>query len=301
MSSTIDTPPGTGTAPQIQDAAAPSPTRPKPNWFRRVVMTLAFAYVGWIILALFAQDFVIYLGAYRGSPTTDGPSDPAVTQLWLEPAEGVRVEGWFMPGEGRTATNPGPAVLVLHGNKHWIDDIWRFHSAYTKAGYSFLAVDYRGYGRSRGTPSAAALISDAKAWMKRLRERPEVDPDQIVVHANSLGGALAIEVAAEYPVRILILESTFYRLEELFGRLLLPQFICRTSFRSHELLSEVRAPVLVIHGRNDWLIPISHGERLADAAAIAEFIDNDSGHTNYEPDWPAIRGFLGAGRLPEPQ
>lgn len=266
----------------------------------RWLLGLGIAYAVWFLLMAVGQDLVIYMGAYRSRAATDGPQDPAVQQLWLEPKAGVRVEGWFLPGDGRSPQNPGPAVLFLHGNKHRIDDIWRFSLPYVKAGYSFLAVDYRGYGRSSGEPSHDELISDSLAWFDQLAQRPEVQRDRIVLHGNSLGGAVAIAIAAQRDAAAVILESTFTSIADLFPRLGLPPFVCRAAYPSAELIARVYEPVLAVHGDKDWIIPMSHGQELARRAPRATFVQTDAGHMDYEPEWGAIWEFLGGVGMPVP-
>lgn len=266
--------------------------------FVRLLIAIGTAYLLWVLMIYLAQDKIIYLGTLRSRPATDGPARLDVQQLWLEPAPGVRVEGWFLAGDGRTRHNPGPAVLFLHGNKHHIDDIWRFSLPYAKAGYSFLAVDYRGYGRSGGEPSQSELVSDCLAWFDLLSDRPEVEQGAIVVHGNSLGGALGIVIASQRQAAALILESTFTTIAELFPRLGVPAFLCRAQYSSAELITKVQEPILIVHGNADWIIPISHGRKLAAKVPHAVFRETESGHTNYEPEWEAIWEFLGGLGLP---
>lgn len=260
---------------------------------------LVIAYFCWMILVWAGQNFFIFLGAYHDHDQGATPNDPRVEQVWFEPAPEARVEGWFLPGADRSADNPGPAVLFFHGNNHVIDDDWHISVPYHNAGYSFLAIEYRGYGRASGTPTQEALVSDAKWFYDWLAARPEVDPDKIIFHGNSVGGGIAIAITPAKKPAALILESTFYSLKSLFPRLGVPPFLCREPFRSDLIIPEIEAPMLVVHGNRDWIIPMKHSKRIVAAAPNATFAEIDAGHRHYEPAWPAIKAFLKENNFPE--
>ncbi|MGE3180278.1 MAG: alpha/beta hydrolase [Phycisphaerae bacterium] len=275
-----------------------SQTRPKRRRIKFWLIGLGIAYLCWMLLVWAGQNFFIFMGAYHGFDQGATPNDPRVEQVWYEPEPDVRVEGWFLAGKDRTANNPGPAILFFHGNNHVVDSDWRISVPYANAGYSFFAIEYRGYGRATGSPNQEALISDAKWFYDWLVARPEVDAEKIIFHGNSVGGGIAIGISPEKKPAALILESTFYSLKSLFPRLGVPSFLCSQPFRSDLIVGDIDAPMLVVHGNSDWIIPMSQSKKLAAAARDATFAETDAGHRHYEPAWDAIDKFLVAQGYP---
>ena len=247
----------------------------------------------WFLFILAAQEFIFFFGAYGWKNPTDGPRDPEVEQIWLKPGAGTQVEAWFKLGRGRSAASPGPLAVFFHGNQNWVDDKWELVSGpYIRSGVSVLATEYRGYGRSTGVPSEAALIADAIAHYDLVVSRHEIDRSQIILHGNSVGGGIALAVAEVRPVRAIVLESTFYSMADLMPRLGMPAGVCRHPFRNDLRIAKVGAPILLIHGATDDIIPPSNSKRLAGLAKHARYAEFDGGHRNYRPLWSEIRPFL---------
>jgi fermentation-respiration switch protein FrsA (DUF1100 family) len=260
---------------------------------RRGLVWLAIAYGLWLALLVTFQESLIFPGRHR-TPAADVRPPPGVQQLWLDVADGVRVEAWFQPGAGRGPGQPGPAVLFLHGNTDLLEERWNVAAPYVQAGISFLACEYRGYGRSGGVPSEAALVADAAGWYDWLASRPEVDAQRIIVHGISLGGGVAVGLAGRRPVAALVLESTFASVTSLAARLLVPAPLVRHPFRSDGVLARLDVPVLLVHGRRDIVIPVRHARRLHRLAARSRLVETDAGHDDYRTAWPAVWDFLRA-------
>jgi len=253
---------------------------------------LLLAYGGWLRTVYYSQVDFVFPGARRPPLAEAGPTDGAVEQVWLTTAEGARVEGWFQPGAGCSASAPGPACVFFHGNGDLIDQVWGGSRCYVPLGVSFLAVEYRGYGRSEGEPSEQAVVADAVAFYDWLAARPEVNPRHIMAHGTSLGGAVATGLADRRPVAALVLECTFVSLPDLAGDYLVPRSLCRFEFPTGRVLSRLDIPVMIQHGRRDHLISIRHGRRLAALARRATFVELDCGHDGYRSDGAAIQRFV---------
>lgn len=183
----------------------------------------------------------------------------------LEAVDGVRLHAWwFEAGEA------APAVLLFHGNAGTIADRTPLARAYLENGISILLLSYRGYGRSGGSPSLEGVAHDGAAALDWLVGRLG-DPGRIVLHGRSLGGAVAVRVGSDRQVAGVILESTFTTLEEIARAVypFLPSFLFRR-LEGHadalEAVRRVRAPVLVVHGTADRLIPVRMGRALVEAA-----------------------------------
>lgn len=270
------------------------------RWGLRVLTGLIALVVLYQSAWFFLQERFIFPGAYfRARQEAVGPPDPAIQQVWLTAPGGTRVEAWYAPGHGRSAEDPGPAVMFFHGNLDLIDDRWSVAQLYRDAGISALLIEYRGYGRMDGEPGQAAIGADALLVHDWLQERPEVRRDQIILHGISIGGALAAQLARERPPAALLIESSFTNLPALVRRYGVIGALCEDEYRTDEVVSAYAGPLLLLHGRNDWLIPLSHSRRLHALAPRSRLVEHDGGHANYRPRWEVMRDFLEqAGLLP---
>lgn len=225
---------------------------------------LLMAAVAGCALAYSLQDEFIYPNAAEGP--MDRPPPQGAIQHWLETGDGSRVEGWLFLPEGASATRPAPAVIFFHGNSDYIETKIEYGDFYRSHGIACLMVEYRGYRRSTGKPSEAALAADADAFFDWLTARPEIDKSRIVAHGHSLGAAIAAGLASRRPVRGLIMVSPFQSLPALFGRYMAPGFLARERFDNVAYLAAYTGPLLIIHGAEDDIVPVRQAEALADIA-----------------------------------
>ncbi|MBF0109114.1 MAG: alpha/beta hydrolase [Magnetococcales bacterium] len=173
----------------------------------------------------------------------------------------------------RAGDGPGPLLLYWHGNGEIAADYEELSTFYTGMGIHFLVVDFRGYGQSTGIPGGTALLRDAVAVFDHLREivGPLVGGlPAVFTMGRSMGSAAAIEIAFRRPegIRGLILESAFAYTIDLIERLSglsLQGANESQGFSSLEKMRSITTPTLLLHGRNDDLIPISDGQALFDA------------------------------------
>ena len=184
--------------------------------------------------------------------------------VFLDASDGVRIHGWYVPApEARTT------LLFLHGNagniSHRLDNVRRLH----RLELNVFIVDYRGYGRSEGTPDEQGLYRDARASLAYLQGRPDVNPDRIAVFGRSLGGAVAVDLCSRQDCHKLILESTFTSTADM-ARSIIPFFplarLLTERFDSEGKIARIRAPLLQFHGTHDEVVPFRLGERLHRAA-----------------------------------
>ena len=196
----------------------------------------------------------------------------------IHAADGTELFAWFLPARGK----PRATVLYLHGNAENISTQFANVAWMPARGFNVLALDYRGYGGSQGSPSFAGVQLDIDAAMRALLARPDVDPDRIIVFGQSLGAALAVHYVAHSPyrssVRAVVLDSPFsdYRgivREKLAGFFLTwPfQWIARITVENdYSPSASVEAiapiPVLFIHGDDDLVVPPHHSQRLYERA-----------------------------------
>ena len=258
-----------------------------------VVVTMA-----WICLILSTQRLVIYPRSIANRHGHNLPRPKAVQTLWLDEP---RVEGWLLPGRGVSSEYPGPAVIFAHGNGELIDDWLVLMNAYHEMGVTTLLVEYRGYGRSQGTPSQHAITQDFVRFYDIIAALPEVDATRIVFHGRSLGGGVVCSVAKQRSPAALILQSTFTSVRRLARRMLVPPFLVLDPYDNLAVVRELSCPVLVIHGRRDEIIPHWHGQQLSDAATDSRLVTYDCHHNDCPPDWQVfwndVVGFLCTSRI----
>lgn len=273
---------------------APART-PRRRWrlVMRLLGLLALIYAGWCGAVYFKQDSLIFPRDMAGKGTGRPPANVEVLTLAVD---GGTVEAWLMLGEGRSREQPGPAVIFFHGNAELIDDCVGRAEAYAQRGYTVLLPEYRGYGRSAGTPSERAIVADAVAFETMLAARPEVDPRRMIYHGQSLGGGVAAQLAARQPPRALILQSTFTSVADMASTMGVPGVLCTSPFRTRDVLRSLSSPVLILHGTQDRIIPSAHAQRLADVALDSELELMPGDHNKFPADqrayWATIDRFL---------
>jgi fermentation-respiration switch protein FrsA (DUF1100 family) len=183
----------------------------------------------------------------------------------FEADDGTRLHGWWIP-----ATRPAaPAhVLLCHGNAGNIGDRVLHARLLADAGLDVFLFDYRGYGRSEGTPDEEGTYGDARAAREALLRRAGVDAGRVLYLGESIGGAVALALALQAPPMGLVLQSAFTSVRDM-GRLhypFIPSGVVPDAYPNVRRIAKLRAPLLVIHGDRDDIVPISHGRALFDAA-----------------------------------
>jgi len=215
---------------------------------------------------------------YPGAPPTSTPSDHGsqYEDLRLTARDGVWIHAWLV-----TAKDPKGAIVLSHGNAGSIEQRIDKARAFVDLGWSVLLYDYRGYGASSGEPTEEGTYLDAEAAYDELARRG-FDSRRIVSYGESLGGAVAIELATRRSVGAVVVEDTFTSLADMAAKVYpwLPvRWLARIRYASIDKVARIRAPFLVLHSPTDELVPFEHGRRLFDAAAEPkEFLATAGGH-----------------------
>jgi fermentation-respiration switch protein FrsA (DUF1100 family) len=186
-------------------------------------------------------------------------------ELAIDTADGERLHGWWIRSQ---AGPPLAHVLLCHGNAGNVGDRVLHAALLTAVGFDVLLFDYRGYGRSTGRPSEDGTRRDALAARSALLHREGVDPGRVVLLGESLGAAVALELALELPPAGLVLQSAFTSVRDMARRHypFVPRALVPDAYPTLERIGDLRAPLLVLHGEHDEIVPLFHGLELFEAA-----------------------------------
>jgi uncharacterized protein len=189
----------------------------------------------------------------------------AFEDVAIETGDGERLHGWWVPARAGSA---GAHVLLCHGNAGNVGDRVMHAALLCAAGLDVLLFDYRGFGRSSGRPSEVGTYRDAHAARSTLIARRAVDPDRVIYLGESIGGAVALALALEHPPAGLVLMSAFTSVRDMARRHypLVPQAMVPDAYPSLRRMPDLRAPLLIIHGDRDEIVPLWHAEELFEAA-----------------------------------
>ena len=220
-----------------------------------IALLFAAGYLGLAALMYLAQRSLMYFPDRARTPPAAAGFAQA-QEIVLDTADGERVIAWHVPPrDGK------PVVLYFHGNGGALNlRVDRFRKIVAQ-GFGLLALSYRGYGGSSGKPTEDGLIADARAAYAFAAERCA----RIAVWGESLGTGVAVALAAEKPVERVILDAPFTSTADVAADLywFLPvRLLMKDQFRSDQRIKRVSAPVLILHGEADTIIPVVYGERL---------------------------------------
>jgi uncharacterized protein len=215
-----------------------------------------------LALMIFEEKLIFFPSVYPAGNWQ--PYELTVEDAWFTADDGTKLHGWFV-----AHAQPRGYVLISHGNggniTHRADLLRDLH----RLGFASLIFDYRGYGRSDGSPTEAGVLQDAKAASRWLAERAGISPSGLIQYGESLGGAVAVQLSAADGARALILENTFSSLPDVAGHhyTWLPvRLLMRSKFDSVRAISRYHGPLLQIHGDADTIVPTEFGRRLFAAA-----------------------------------
>jgi uncharacterized protein len=239
-----------------------------------LLITLLVGYGAIVALAYFAQRSLLYFPE-RTHTTPAVAGLPQAEEVELATSDGERVIAWHVAPRSER-----PVVLYFHGNGGalaWRADRFRRIVA---DGTGLIALSYRGYGGSSGRPSEAGLLQDAEATYAFATAR--YPAERLVLYGESLGTGVAVALAAEHKIGKVILEAPFTSAVDV-GAAAYPflpvRLLMHDRFRSDQRIGKVTAPVLVIHGARDNVVPIAYGERLyALITAPKKFVRFPEGH-----------------------
>ena len=233
-------------------------------WF--IVLFVAIVYIGFATFLFFFQAKLLF---FPDTVIVYTPSSIGLIydRISLITKDNVNISAWYVPvSSGDTERG---TILFCHGNagniSHRLGLIKIFHDL----GMNILIFDYRGYGESDGKPSEKGMYRDVEAAWDFLITTKQIPENKIIIVGRSLGGAIGAYIAQNRDPQGLILDSTFVSVNDLGAELyrFIPvRIMSRFSFNTVKYLRNVTAPVLVIHSRNDDVVPFHQGQKVFESA-----------------------------------
>jgi len=199
--------------------------------------------------------------------------------IFFRTGDGIELHGWFVPAQDAVAT-----ILYCHGNAGNISHRVEIAKMFNEKKMNFFIFDYRGFGKSKGWPTERGTYLDAQAAYDYLVGRQDIDRNRIVIFGKSLGAAIAIDLASRVKVAALISESSFTSTRDMARAIypLLPFWLfLKSNYNAYAKIAKIETPKLIIHSRDDEIVPFSQGQRLfVKAKPPKEFYVMRGGHND---------------------
>lgn len=250
-----------------------------------LAVVAVFLYVAFVA-GLFAFQRSLVFVPDRATPDPVSGGVPEMTVIEVTTSDGLTLRGWFSP---LPEDSTRPVLVYFHGNAGNIQNRGPTIRPWIEDGYGVLLAEYRGYGGNPGIPTERGLYEDARAWMAWLAGHG-IPTSRLVLYGESLGSGVAVQMALENPgLKAIALQSAYTSLPDV-ARLSYPyvpvEFLMKDRFENLAKVSDLKVPILLLHGARDPLIPVSQATRLYDAAVepkrIAVFPEGH--HNDLLPD-----------------
>jgi fermentation-respiration switch protein FrsA (DUF1100 family) len=253
-----------------------------------IVTVLVIAYCGWGLILFFIQPKLLY-GPVRKVECTPRDIGLEFEDVIFQSSDDLKLTGWYIPAGDCKIT-----VLFCHGNggniMHRLDSISIFHNL----GLNCFIFDYRGYGNSEGKATEAGTYLDTNAAYNWLIHRRKTAPNNIIIFGRSLGGSIAAELATKVEAKGLVIESAFTSYIDM-GKRIYPympvRWFAQFTYNTIDYITQVRCPVMVIHSKNDEIVPFDFGLKIYEATnEPKKFVEISGSHND---------GFLVSGQIYE--
>lgn len=234
-----------------------------PGSLLRFLLFAAAAYGAVVAVAtVFQRSLQYFPFGDPGTPAEAGV--PEMREVMLSTADGLSLLSWYAPGRDGRAT-----ILYLHGNGFNLSARGPLVRPFLDAGFGVLLVSWRGYGGNPGKPTEAGLMEDGRAGLAFLKAE-DIPAERIVLYGESIGSGIAVPLAAEARVGAVVLESPFTSAVDV-GRkyywYLPVRWLTWDRYNTAARIAGINAPLLVVHGTADHIIPVEMGKRLFALAA----------------------------------
>lgn len=242
-----------------------------------VVLAVAVAAYGTLVGVLYVFQRNLLYFPMRDRPELGALAELGVREVEIETADGLSLLAWYSPPRGGR-----PVVAYFHGNGGHIGYRADRLRDFAREGYGAVMVEYRGYGGTPGAPTEDGLCADGAAALDFLRLEG-IPPTRLVLYGESLGSGIAVVLATRHDIAGLILEAPFTSVAEVaqYHYSFVPaSALVRDRFDSLSKIGEVKAPILVLHGERDRVVPVRFGRALFDAAPEPKeiWLSREAGH-----------------------
>ena len=248
-------------------------TKPR-TWtvrFVRMILLLVIIWVIWMAAVWSLQHRIMFprgmIEDYRIMDTTP----PGIESIWMDTPDGQRVEAWLIPAEGLEPGQAAPIVFFAHGNGEVIDDNLDLQWI-AEAGTAVALIEYRGYGRSSGSPSQSAIVADTTRLVEQILQRPDIDAGRVGYLGRSIGTGVLAQVARTHPPQAMAMIVPPARLDTMAWRFGVPPFMVRSPFRTDQVVQEVEMPLLILTRDRDTVIPSHHASTLHELAPDSKLV-----------------------------
>jgi len=266
--------------------------------FIKCAVILYIALTG--LIFLFQRNLMYHPSRVIADPGKYGLTN--VENVFIDSSDGVRLQVW------KHSAKPGyPTILYFHGNAVNLADRAAKFSAFADNGFGLVAVSYRGFGKSDGSPTELGIYNDARAAIDYALNTLHIPQDRLIYFGESLGSGVAVQMASERTPALLMLEAAYTSVEtrsaELYPFLIGVRHLVIDKYDSLSKIKNVHSPLLMLHGERDTTIPIHHGKQLFAAANDPKEIVvykevNHTDYTNEEITIPLIKEAKKLGLTP---
>jgi len=268
-----------------------------PAWLKFVVVVYAL----WLLILYLKQDSLIFFPKMAGQRASELPYVGGV-ELTTPYADGA-VYAYFIPAD---PNRPVPLVVLWHGNAELIDRQSFFVEGYRTRGFAILLAEYPGYGGCSGKPTQSGIVATSLKLIEQAVAQSGVDPQRVLYHGRSIGGAVAAQVALQRAPQAMILQSAPANIARMAHGYGAPAFLVRHPFATDEAVQQLNLPLLIFHGRRDAVVPYAQGPYLTSLAEHATFVDFPCGHNDLPPNgleeeyWQSVDRLISEAKLTAP-
>lgn len=250
----------------------------------RILGALFLVYLVVVAFAWRFQEWVVFPAPERPLPHPSAFGMPEGERITVTTVDNVELQGWYLPpNPAPEHGSSAPGLIWFYGNFETVGAIGAILRDLRPTGTGMLILDYRGYGKSGGKPTEEGLYRDALAAWDFITSRPQIDGARVAVYGRSLGGAAALYLATEQPVRAVVLDSPFSNGREMAKKhyRFVPSGLVRLKLDNIARARKLEAPLLVFHGTADRVAPLPMGRAVAQAGRAEELVLLEgSGHND---------------------
>ena len=259
----------------MNDNASTVTGRRIPRMILNIILILFVTWLLWLVLILLFQETFIFprFIANRDTPI----AAPDAVEVLRRPLGGEEhVEAWYLPP--LNTTEPAPLLVIAHGNGENIDDWFDFAYRQSQRGYAVLLPEYRGYGRSGGSPGQDVLVEDAGGFLASVLDRPEVDADRVGFIGMSIGTGVLSQLALEHEPDAIVMIVPPARIDTFLWRFGAPPLLMRHPFRTDLAVQQMDVPILICSNLQDHIIPKGDGRTLHELAPNSTYLEFRGDH-----------------------